>query len=98
MAVCDNPDEVPVDPGVEAAVGRGSRGGWSLAASVHRIWYSYWLGYPGLVHNVSASVQSRLAAVPAGVQLRWNSDGIRLPLSYGGNGTLESLVPRMECR
>ena len=76
LAVCDDPSHIAVDVGLErsaglaaAGIGAGaagaSRDGWALVASQARHWYSYWLGYPGLVQDERLYGNDRLAQVPA---------------------------------
>lgn len=68
LAVCDDPSHIAVDVGLERGDG-GSREtprtGWALVASQARQWYSYWLGYPGLVQDKRLYGNDRLAQVPA---------------------------------
>jgi len=43
---CDDPSHVAVDEALEPA--DSHRVGWAIAASVSRLWYSYWSGWPEL--------------------------------------------------
>lgn len=108
IAVCDDPNQLAVDVGLEqdaslaaAGIAAGAdavaRDGWALVASQARQWYSYWLGYPGLVQDERLYGNNRLAQVPALGSVRPIMQGISGP-TYGGAGFPTGAVRRPQLR
>ena len=98
IAMCNNPNHLPIDMGVESWWRSGRHAlqqGWLQIASPVRIWYSYWLGYPALAPVPAVSNRGRLASVPAMSPLRIKQDpaDIRYRVSESGRGSNQEIGP-----
>ena len=99
MAVCDDPDHIPVDAGVEARLasnGTVSGSGWSMASSITRVWYSYWLGFPSLAADGELYDVGRLGYAPARGELRMMHGGASGP-SYSAGSGYGDVAPGLAC-